>query len=420
MDIEAVISRLVPNDELPFCRLGLLGLAAPALSPRFAETVELEVGDHNGPACELVLVDARQAEGPRLRTAASRLVRDGLVLAIVGEERARATARRLFEFGTDWSHPFGDGRDRIVAAGLDIHPSELGLTEDSFCPPRPECRQLPQNRADRQRRRFVRRRGRDRLIALARLLAERHGPAVQRVVEGVEDLVGERPPRRGVGGRRPGMMSVPGLSVAPWPNPDESPRLRSVVDACNRLGPAVCKELRGLIATQELHAYLVDDYNAGKFQLGNPNEWQALRLVDWRDTAAALPSSLRATHRLLGELGNRISGEVNVLRIGPETHLPLHHDDYDCEQYLHLGLTVPPGCGIRVGGETREWLEGRAVVFSPAFAHEVWNTSCRPRDVVAIDLWHADLSDLEIAALRQVRNELEMLRHERARAQGRA
>mmetsp|Transcript_22759 Transcript_22759/g.52152 ORF Transcript_22759/g.52152 Transcript_22759/m.52152 type:complete len:109 (+) Transcript_22759:901-1227(+) len=48
---------------------------------------------------------------------------------------------------------------------------------------------------------------------------------------------------------------------------------------------------------------------------------------------------------------------------------------------IHLPLLVPrnsegnlnASCGIRVGGQVREWEEGKAIVLDDAYEHEVWN-----------------------------------------------
>jgi aspartate beta-hydroxylase len=52
-----------------------------------------------------------------------------------------------------------------------------------------------------------------------------------------------------------------------------------------------------------------------------------------------------------------------------------------------------------VGGEIHEWAYGRAVVFDDTYEHEAWNRSAKTRVVLIFDLWHPDLSSVEIAAL---------------------
>jgi beta-hydroxylase len=51
----------------------------------------------------------------------------------------------------------------------------------------------------------------------------------------------------------------------------------------------------------------------------------------------------------------------------------------------HLALTVPEGCALRVGGETRSWQEGKTFVFDDTVEHEAWNRSAEARTVLLLD-----------------------------------
>ena len=66
----------------------------------------------------------------------------------------------------------------------------------------------------------------------------------------------------------------------------------------------------------------------------------------------------------------------------------------------HLGVIVPPGCGLRFGDETRKWTEGRCLTFDNSYPHEAWND--HPTDtrvVLAVHAPHPDLSEPEREAL---------------------
>jgi aspartyl/asparaginyl beta-hydroxylase (cupin superfamily) len=56
-----------------------------------------------------------------------------------------------------------------------------------------------------------------------------------------------------------------------------------------------------------------------------------------------------------------------------------------------LPLIVPPGCGFRVGGETRAWEEGRLLVFDDTVEHEAWNHGDRDRILLIFDIWRPEL-----------------------------
>jgi beta-hydroxylase len=52
----------------------------------------------------------------------------------------------------------------------------------------------------------------------------------------------------------------------------------------------------------------------------------------------------------------------------------------------HLGLIVPEGdCTFRVGNETRQWAEGRVLIFDDRVMHEVWNHTPFERAIFLID-----------------------------------
>lgn len=79
----------------------------------------------------------------------------------------------------------------------------------------------------------------------------------------------------------------------------------------------------------------------------------------------------------------------------PETRIPAHTGVTNTRAIVHLPLIVPPGCGFRVGGETREWHEGRAFAFDDTIEHEAWNDSDKIRAVLIFDVWNPHLTDSE-------------------------
>ena len=77
------------------------------------------------------------------------------------------------------------------------------------------------------------------------------------------------------------------------------------------------------------------------------------------------------------------------------THIPPHTGVTNTRLTVHLPLIVPPDCGFRVGGETREWVPGKAWVFDDTIEHEAWNRSDAPRAVLIFDIWNPFLSAAE-------------------------
>lgn len=79
----------------------------------------------------------------------------------------------------------------------------------------------------------------------------------------------------------------------------------------------------------------------------------------------------------------------------PRTRIPPHTGIANFRLVAHLPLIVPPGCGFRVGGETRQWRVGEAWVFDDTIEHEAWNDSDETRIIFICDVWNPRLSPTE-------------------------
>jgi aspartate beta-hydroxylase len=85
----------------------------------------------------------------------------------------------------------------------------------------------------------------------------------------------------------------------------------------------------------------------------------------------------------------------------PHTKIPPHTGVTNTRVTVHLPLIVPPGCGFRVGGETREWKVGTGWVFDDTIEHEAWNDSDAPRAILIFDVWNPELTPLERDLVRE-------------------
>jgi aspartate beta-hydroxylase len=79
----------------------------------------------------------------------------------------------------------------------------------------------------------------------------------------------------------------------------------------------------------------------------------------------------------------------------PHTRIPAHTGVTNTRLVCHVPLIVPPGCGFRVGAETREWKTGEAWVFDDTIEHAAWNDSDAPRAILIIDTWNPFLTAQE-------------------------
>lgn len=117
--------------------------------------------------------------------------------------------------------------------------------------------------------------------------------------------------------------------------------------------------------------------------------WAASRIVErFPQTAAAIR---RAPLPAIYGWGPTIV--FSLLEAG--AHIPAHTGMFNTRLICHLPLIVPPGCRFRVGSETREWEEGRLLIFDDTIEHEAWNDGSEDRLVLIFDIWRPELSERE-------------------------
>jgi aspartyl/asparaginyl beta-hydroxylase (cupin superfamily) len=129
--------------------------------------------------------------------------------------------------------------------------------------------------------------------------------------------------------------------------------------------------------------------------LDNP-DWTAFYL--WKDgepltaNAERCPRTMAALEAVpLARLPNR-SPSVLFSQLRPGARIPPHNGFVNTRLICHLPLIVPPGCGFRVGNESREWVEGKAWVFDDTIEHEAWNGSGETRVILLFEIWRPELT----------------------------
>lgn len=151
----------------------------------------------------------------------------------------------------------------------------------------------------------------------------------------------------------------------------------------------------------------------------SPNKWSALdnspawsAYFLWKhgirqdDACARCPQTAALLQTLpMSDIPGR-SPSVFFSLLRPGAHIPPHTGVTNVRSIVHLPLVVPHGCGFRVGGETRQWEEGRAFVFDDTIEHEAWNNSDELRAVLIFDVWNPHLCDAEREMLRGMFQEM--------------
>ncbi|EQD46448.1 aspartyl/asparaginyl beta-hydroxylase, partial [mine drainage metagenome] len=126
--------------------------------------------------------------------------------------------------------------------------------------------------------------------------------------------------------------------------------------------------------------------------LAGSTDWSSLHLFQSGNPQGGLLERCQKTFAALKHLplarGRNHAPEVFFSTLKPGATLPAHHGLSNAKLTIHLGLDVPPLCGIRVGDETRTWRERRCLIFDDSFEHAAWNHDSVPRLVLIADIWN--------------------------------
>lgn len=166
---------------------------------------------------------------------------------------------------------------------------------------------------------------------------------------------------------------------------------------------AIRSELEGLLRDRgpAFRPYLHGDVNRSRVEtdrlLDSP-DWSALFLCEnGAPNAEAIARCPRTWAAMDTVPAPRIANSPTVMfsLLRPGARIAPHTGMFNTRLVCHLPLIVPPGCGFRVGNETREWQEGKLLIFDDTIEHEAWNNGSTDRVVLIFDIWRPDLDARE-------------------------
>jgi len=139
--------------------------------------------------------------------------------------------------------------------------------------------------------------------------------------------------------------------------------------------------------------------------------WKTLVLLNrgqWDETNAGLfPVTSKAIHK-----SGVPAAEAFFASMKPQSSIAPHSDFTNFVLTSHLPLVVPENgknkCRLSVGDETREWLEGKVILFDTSIYHDAINDSEEMRYILMLRVWHPDLTEEERGALQLIYDILEI------------
>lgn len=202
--------------------------------------------------------------------------------------------------------------------------------------------------------------------------------------------------------QKPSVFYYPGMPQREFYERSEFPWLVELEAAI----PDMQEELRGVITrTQEFEPYVQGQPNRPRPNnplLDDPS-WGAHYF--WKDGIEVTENSVHCPKTMAALAAAPIpviqdrSPMALYSVLEPGTHIAPHYGMLNTRLICHIPLVLPPDCALRVGGETRPWKAGEALIFDDSFEHEAWNRSDQRRVILLFEIWRPEISDDERRAL---------------------
>ena len=177
-----------------------------------------------------------------------------------------------------------------------------------------------------------------------------------------EKALGRSSPPSGDETFDPWLPAIPGLDDKPFYD-EKLPWFDELIDSYSQLRTEakILYKTRG----EKFPEHRADIYNT--------NKWRAIDFVDQGQLQSHNLAYCPATERVIKKLPIWFYCGYSVLAPGAE--IKAHTGYTNAALTCHFGLNSCKGCYINVGGETREYEDGKILVFSDSFRHSVINNS---------------------------------------------
>jgi aspartate beta-hydroxylase len=236
-------------------------------------------------------------------------------------------------------------------------------------------------------------------------LREKHGAAaLARVTAGMKIYLGETPANYPDPRQLPVFLYIPGLPTTPWFERDLFPWYSTLEAGTEVIREELREALRG---EQGITPFLGSNSldQVGKLLAGGdaPPAWDAFFFYNqgkrYEENCARCPRTAEILESLPLVRIREHAPEICFSVLTPGTHILPHRGVTNARVVTHLPLIVPEECALVVGGEKREWREGKCFTFDDTFEHEAWNRGSSTRSVLLMDCWNPYLTEVEREAI---------------------
>ena len=89
-------------------------------------------------------------------------------------------------------------------------------------------------------------------------------------------------------------------------------------------------------------------------------------------------------------------------RLLPGAHIAPHTGMINTRLICHIPIKTAPECKLRVGSETRDWVDGVPLIFDDSFEHEARNAGHEVRVVLLFEIWRPDVPECDRATIARI------------------
>ncbi|XP_054863335.1 aspartyl/asparaginyl beta-hydroxylase isoform X9 [Amphiprion ocellaris] len=188
------------------------------------------------------------------------------------------------------------------------------------------------------------------------------------------------------------LYNVDGLKAQPWWTPKDT-GYTDLVKMLERNWKTIRDEALAVM-DQSTGRFVPEEENLReKGEWGQYTLWQQGRKVG--NSCQGAPKTCSLLERFPEATGCK-RGQIKFSVMHPGTHVWPHTGPTNCRLRMHLGLVIPKqGCRIRCTDQTREWEEGKVLIFDDSFEHEVWQEADSFRLIFIVDVWHPELTQYQ-------------------------
>ena len=233
----------------------------------------------------------------------------------------------------------------------------------------------------------------------AHLLARLGSDLSPTMIEAVELLTGKRQLYL----QEPSVFYYPGLPQKRFYDPDDFPWLDSVLA---RL-PQMQAELASVLGSQaegfSPYVQRTKHRPAPNNPLLDNEAWTAFHF--WRDgkvvekNAALCPVTMEALSFVPMPTIPGRSPNAHWSRLLPGAHITPHTGMLNTRLICHVPILTAPSCWLRVGSETREWIDGVPLIFDDSINHEAKNEGQQERVVLLFEIWRPEIDAADREAI---------------------